>query len=76
MDEIVHPTRFLLLIRGGRKVHLSRRYFGRMAQTVETSIRENIFGVFGEHDAQKRRSKIAALWAEDGVFIAPEARYE
>jgi hypothetical protein len=24
----------------------------RMAQTVETLIRENIFGVFGEYDAQ------------------------
>lgn len=47
-----------------------------MAQTVETLIRENIYGVFGEHDAQKRRTKIASLWAEDGVFIAPEARYE
>lgn len=39
-------------------------------------IRENIHGVFGEHDAQKRRTKIDSLWAEDGVFIAPEARYE
>jgi SnoaL-like domain len=47
-----------------------------MAQTVETLIRENIHGVFGEHDAQKRRTKIASLWAEDGVFIDPEARYE
>jgi hypothetical protein len=33
-------------------------------------------GVFGEHDAEKRRSKIASLWAEDGVFIDPEVRYE
>ena len=47
-----------------------------MAQTVETLIRENIYGVFGEHDAQNRRTKIASLWAEDGVFIDPDARYE
>ena len=54
----------------------SRSYIGSMAQTVETLIRENIYGIFSEHDAHKRRIKIAALWAEDGVFIAPEARYE
>ena len=54
----------------------SRGYVRRMAQAVETLIRENMHGVFGEHDAQKRRTKIASLWAEDGVFIDPEARYE
>lgn len=47
-----------------------------MAQTVETLIRENIHGIFDERDAEKRRAKIASLWAADGVFIAPEARYE
>jgi hypothetical protein len=47
-----------------------------MAQTVETLVRENIYDVFGEHDAQKRQTKIASLWAEDGVFIDPDARYE
>lgn len=46
------------------------------AQTLETLMRENIYGVFGEHDAQKRKTKIAAVWAEDGVFIVPEGRYE
>ena len=45
------------------------------AQTVGTLIRENIYGIFGEHDAQKRRSKCASLWAEDGVFIDHDARY-
>ena len=47
-----------------------------MPQTVETLIRENMHGVFGEHDAQKRRAKIAALWADDGVFVDHDARYE
>jgi hypothetical protein len=47
-----------------------------MLRTVETLLRENIHGVFEEHDAQKRQSKIASLWAEDGVFIDPDARYE
>ena len=47
-----------------------------MAQTVETLLRENIHGVFSEPDAGKRRNNIARLWAEDGVFIDHDARYE
>ena len=47
-----------------------------LAQTVETLLRENIFGIFGEHDPQKRQAKIASLWAEDGVFIVSQGRYE
>lgn len=47
-----------------------------MTHTVETLILENIHGIFGEHDPQKRRAKIASLWAEDGVFIVPEGRYD
>jgi len=47
-----------------------------MAQTLETLIRENMHGVFEEHDAQKRRAKIASLWAEDGVFVDHDTRYE
>ena len=47
-----------------------------MAQTIETLLRENLHGVFGEHDAQKRRNNIARLWAEDGVFIDHNSRYE
>jgi hypothetical protein len=47
-----------------------------MAQTIETLLRENIHGVFSEPDAEKRRNNIARLWAEDGVFIDPDSRYE
>jgi hypothetical protein len=47
-----------------------------MAQTVETLLRENIHGVFGEPDAVKRRKNITRLWAEDGVFIDPDSRFE
>ena len=47
-----------------------------MAQTIETLLRENLHGVFGEHDTQKRRSNIARLWAEDGVFVDHDSRYE
>ena len=47
-----------------------------MTQTVETLLRENMHGVFGERDAQKRRNNISRLWAEDGVFIDHNFRYE
>jgi hypothetical protein len=48
----------------------------RMARTIENLLRENLHGVFEEHDAQKRRNNIARLWAEDGVFIDHNSRYE
>ena len=47
-----------------------------MPQTVETLLRENIHGVFSEPDTEKRHKAIARLWAEDGVFIDHNARYE
>jgi len=47
-----------------------------MAPTIETLLRENLYGVFGEHDAQKRRKNIARLWAEDGIFVDHNTRYE
>ena len=47
-----------------------------MAQTIETLLRENLHGVFGEHNTQKRRSNIERLWAEDGVFVDHNSRYE
>jgi len=47
-----------------------------MVRTIENLLRENLHGVFEEHDAQKRRNNIARLWAEDGVFIDPDSRYE
>lgn len=46
-----------------------------MARTVESLIRANIHDIFGERDGEKRRAKIASLWAEDGVFIVPEGRF-
>ena len=47
-----------------------------MTRTIETLLRENLHGVFGEHDIQKRQSNIARLWAEDGVFVDHNSRYE
>jgi hypothetical protein len=36
----------------------------------------NIHGVFSEPDIEKRHRAIARLWAEDGVFIDPDIRYQ
>jgi hypothetical protein len=47
-----------------------------MARTIETLLRENLRGVFGEHDIQKRQSNIARLWADDGVFVDHNSRYQ
>ena len=47
-----------------------------MKQRIETLLRENIHGVFGEPDAQKRRATIARLWADDGIFVDHNALYE
>src|SRR5579859_6043355 len=47
----------------------------RMAQ-IESLLHENLHSVFSEHDAQKRRNNIARLWAEDGVFVDHNSRYE
>jgi hypothetical protein len=47
-----------------------------VAQTIETLLRENLHGVFGELDIRKRQSNIARLWAEDGVFVDHNSRYE
>jgi SnoaL-like domain len=46
-----------------------------MANTIENLLMRNLFEVFGESDAVKRRSAIAALWAEDGLFVDPFGRY-
>jgi hypothetical protein len=57
-------------------IHEQREEHIHMAQTVETLLRENIHGVFSERDTEKRHQAIARLWAEDGVFIDHNARYE
>src|SRR5580658_4109285 len=57
-------------------IHEQRKGDVLMAQTVETLLRENIHGVFSEPDTDKRHKAIARLWAEDGVFIDHNARYE
>jgi len=46
-----------------------------VANTTENLLTRNLLEVFGERDAEKRRSAIAELWADDGVFADPHGRY-
>jgi hypothetical protein len=57
-------------------IHEQRKGDVQMAQTVETLLRGNIHGVFSEPDAEKRHKAIARLWADDGVFVDHNDRYE
>ena len=45
------------------------------ANVVKDLMKQNIFGVFGERDADKRRSMIAKIWDRKGIFIDPDGRY-
>ena len=45
------------------------------ANVVKDLMKQNMLGVFGEHDAGKRRSLIAKIWDAKGTFIDPEGRY-
>ena len=42
------------------------------ANVVKDLMRQNLLGVFTEHDAVKRRSLIAKIWDSKGIFIDPE----
>jgi ketosteroid isomerase-like protein len=44
------------------------------ADPVEGLLRRNLLEIFGEPDAVKRRATIAAIWAEDGVFVDSHGR--
>ena len=46
-----------------------------MDNPIENLLARNLLEIFGEPDAGKRRSAIAALWTEDGVFADPYGRY-
>src|ERR1700733_12894131 len=45
------------------------------ASVVKNLMKQNLHGVFSEHDAEKRRSLIAKIWESKGIFIDPEGRY-
>jgi SnoaL-like domain len=46
-----------------------------VTNTIENLLTRNLLEVFGEPHAEKRRSAIAELWADDGVFADPYGRY-
>jgi ketosteroid isomerase-like protein len=43
-----------------------------MSHSISTLMSRNLQDVFGEGDPQRRRAAIEELWAEDGVFFAPD----
>lgn len=43
--------------------------------TIETLLRRNLFDVFDEHDAAKRRATIREIFFEDSIFSDPHARH-
>jgi hypothetical protein len=45
------------------------------ASVVKDLMKQNLLGVFNEHDAEKRRLLIAKIWDSKGLFIDPEGRY-
>ena len=45
------------------------------ANVVKDLMKKNLFGVFSEHDAEKRRLVIAKIWDTKAIFIDPEGRY-
>ena len=45
------------------------------ANVVKGLMKQNLLGVFGERDAEKRRSLIAKIWDRKGIFIDPHGRY-
>jgi hypothetical protein len=50
-----------------------RRLF--VSDTIPDLLIRNLFEVFGEPDAERRREAIATLWADDGVFADPHGRH-
>ena len=45
------------------------------ANIIKDLMKQNLLGVFGERDAEKRRSLIAKIWDRKGIFIDPHGRY-
>jgi hypothetical protein len=39
--------------------------------SISTLLTRNLYDVFGENDAARRRAAIAEIWTEDGVFYDP-----
>jgi SnoaL-like domain len=46
-----------------------------VVNTIVNLLTRNLFEVFGEPNAEKRRAAIEALWVSEGVFADPLGRY-
>jgi len=45
------------------------------ANAVKDLMKQNLLGIFGERNAEKRRSMIAKLWEKEGIFVDPDGRW-
>jgi len=58
-----------------KNIHRGNHTMPLEANVVKNLMKQNLFGVFGERDAEKRRSLIAKIWDRKGIFIDPHGRY-
>lgn len=45
------------------------------ANAVKDLMKQNLLGIFGERNVEKRRSVIAKIWEKEGIFIDPDGRW-
>lgn len=46
-----------------------------MLETIESLLRRNLFEVFGQRDATKRREALAEIWHGEGVLVNQDGRH-
>jgi hypothetical protein len=56
-------------------IHRGNHTMPADANIVKGLMKQNLLGVFGERDAEQRRSLIAKIWDRKGIFIDPHDRY-
>ena len=56
-------------------IHRGNHTMPADSNIVKDLMKQNLLGVFGERDAEKRRSLIAKIWDRKGIFIDLHGRY-
>lgn len=46
-----------------------------MPDVTESLLKRNLYAVYGERDAEKRRAVIADIWSADADFIDPDGHH-
>jgi hypothetical protein len=46
-----------------------------MPDVIESLLKRNLYAVYGERDAEKRRAAIADIWTADAIFIDPDGHH-